>query len=305
MTDVSEGGAPEAQELPDDAKRCLTCGAPGMEMTQTWASNEGSGESRFTVPWCSQHPPMRPNPSPGLVMGQPSGVHAGEPMGLGTPEYEAGYRAGYNYCTAMRNEAARVDASSVLSPSGVQSQAPTLSAQERRSVSALIMHFDAEAENVSEREAQRYEDGLIARCLRMALLSGSSLRVPDATQTLSDEVRDFYLSGPMTGYAEFNYPAFAANTKRLRDAGHTVWNPAEHFAGRTDMQYADYIKADVAQVMLSRAVAVLPGWEKSKGAALEVHLARVLGLPVVDAITLAEVPVVRVPDAPLPHKEEE
>lgn len=36
-----------------------------------------------------------------------------------------------------------------------------------------------------------------------------------------------YVSGPMTGKPEFNYPAFNAAAKRLRDEGHFVINPAE------------------------------------------------------------------------------
>lgn len=36
-----------------------------------------------------------------------------------------------------------------------------------------------------------------------------------------------YLAGPMRGYAEFNFPAFHAAAARLREQGHTVFNPAE------------------------------------------------------------------------------
>jgi len=51
-----------------DDPRCATCGEPGMTMTQTWASTSGgSGETTFRVPWCAKHPPVRPNPSPGMV----------------------------------------------------------------------------------------------------------------------------------------------------------------------------------------------------------------------------------------------
>ena len=57
----------EAEEIAA-GERCATCGDPGMTMTQTWASTSGgSGETTFRVPWCAKHPPVRPNPSPGMV----------------------------------------------------------------------------------------------------------------------------------------------------------------------------------------------------------------------------------------------
>lgn len=99
------------------------------------------------------------------------------------------------------------------------------------------------------------------------------------------DVRDFYVSGPMTGYPDFNFPAFADAARRLRDAGHSVYSPHECFNGSQTMAYADYIREDVRLVCLSRAVVVLPGWEHSKGANLEVHLAHTLGIPVLDVAT--------------------
>lgn len=40
-------------------------------------------------------------------------------------------------------------------------------------------------------------------------------------------MKRIYLSGPMTGLPELNFPAFAAMTANLRADGHTVTNPAE------------------------------------------------------------------------------
>ena len=34
-----------------------------------------------------------------------------------------------------------------------------------------------------------------------------------------------YLAGPMTGIAEFNFPAFDAAAAKLRDLGYVVFNP--------------------------------------------------------------------------------
>jgi hypothetical protein len=98
-------------------------------------------------------------------------------------------------------------------------------------------------------------------------------------------MKTIYLSGPMTGIPDFNFPAFNAAAARWREDGFTVFNPAENFQGRTDLPRAAYMREDLAQVMKADVVAVLPGWKDSKGARLEVAMARELDLPVVDADT--------------------
>ena len=41
----------------------------------------------------------------------------------------------------------------------------------------------------------------------------------------------FYVSGPMTGYPDLNYPAFDSFTADYRRKGHIVISPAEHDRG--------------------------------------------------------------------------
>ena len=106
-----------------------------------------------------------------------------------------------------------------------------------------------------------------------------------------------YLSGPMSGLPQCNFPAFHAATQELRDSGFEVWSPAERDtiedgfdplrgdARPAQLTYAHFMKRDLPAVCDSDAVAVLPGWERSKGACLEVHVAREIGIPVVDAAT--------------------
>ncbi len=87
-----------------------------------------------------------------------------------------------------------------------------------------------------------------------------------------------YLAGPMTGYAEFNFPAFNAEAARLRSAGFDVVNPADH--GIVDgAGWCDYLRYDIAQLSRCESIHFLPGWEKSKGALLERSIAVSLGMP--------------------------
>ena len=50
-----------------------------------------------------------------------------------------------------------------------------------------------------------------------------------------------------------------------------------------------FMKADIIELMKANIVAVLPGWEKSKGAYIEVELATKLGMTIVSAETLLPV----------------
>ncbi|SDG21439.1 protein of unknown function, partial [Cellulosimicrobium cellulans] len=101
-----------------------------------------------------------------------------------------------------------------------------------------------------------------------------------------------YVAGPMTGYPEYNYPAFNAAAARLAQLGYEPVNPATHPAQPT---WSDYLRLALAAVVTVDAVAVLPGWEASRGARLEVHVSHALGLPVVPLDEW------RVTAAPVPH----
>lgn len=88
-----------------------------------------------------------------------------------------------------------------------------------------------------------------------------------------------YLSGPMTGLPDLNFPAFHAAAAELRAAGHEVVNPAEINVG-TDPTWEQCMRADIRQLCDCDAIALMPGWEHSKGANLEAHIAHRLGLEV-------------------------
>ena len=89
-----------------------------------------------------------------------------------------------------------------------------------------------------------------------------------------------YLAGPMSGNPELNFPLFHAEAKRLRDCGHEVVNPAEINPDITS-GWADCMRADIAALVTCEAIALLPGWQQSKGATLEHHIATQLGLVVI------------------------
>lgn len=111
-----------------------------------------------------------------------------------------------------------------------------------------------------------------------------------------------YLAGPMTGIPQFNFPAFFAAAEILRDNGHVVASPAEMdiqevgdgalrsedgklaadgTAADTGYTFGDFLSRDVKLVADAvDAVACLPGWQKSKGARLEVYVALICDKPV-------------------------
>ncbi len=104
----------------------------------------------------------------------------------------------------------------------------------------------------------------------------------------------WYLAGPMTGIAQFNIPAFDEAAKQLRAGGFEIISPAERDTHETrsaalesvDGDHATLVTAESYGDMLSRdmkiiadevgGIILLDGWEKSRGARLEVYVALVL-----------------------------
>lgn len=106
-----------------------------------------------------------------------------------------------------------------------------------------------------------------------------------------------YLAGPMSGIPDFNFPAFHEAAKALRAAGYYVFNPAErdieaHGEGvsnsptgsiadiaHTGFTLREALAADLEFICKEAdAIALLPGWEASKGANAEWATAKALGL---------------------------
>lgn len=93
-----------------------------------------------------------------------------------------------------------------------------------------------------------------------------------------------YVAGPMTGLPDFNYPAFNTAAHTLRAAGYDVLNPTQGRATPTEdedgMTWADYMRLALVLVTQSDGIALLPDWQNSRGARLEVDVARALGMQV-------------------------
>ena len=103
----------------------------------------------------------------------------------------------------------------------------------------------------------------------------------------------------MRGYAQFNFPAFYAEARRLRGLGHEVFSPAERDAsvgfdptemdGDEDLTEVGFdlreaLSADMEYISKhADAIALLPGWESSSGARAELALGKALGLKVAPA----------------------
>lgn len=108
-----------------------------------------------------------------------------------------------------------------------------------------------------------------------------------------------YLAGPMSGIKDFNFPVFLEAAKRLRAEGHHVFSPAERDleiygedvcksetgsiieASKKGFSLRDAMLDDVTFICrMADGVAMLPGWENSKGARAEHQLAEALGLEI-------------------------
>ena len=96
-----------------------------------------------------------------------------------------------------------------------------------------------------------------------------------------------YLAGPMTGYDQLNFPLFHSEARRLRALGLDIVNPAEINADPSK-GWRDCMRADIRELVTCDGIAMLPGWERSRGASLENHIARELGLAVFNASSLTD-----------------
>lgn len=99
-----------------------------------------------------------------------------------------------------------------------------------------------------------------------------------------------YLSGPITGMPNLNIDEFQKYEDKFKNLNFEVINPHKlHTEEETkSFTWSQFMKQDIKFMVECDFVAVLNGWEKSKGANLEVYIARNIDMPIIDATTLKE-----------------
>jgi hypothetical protein len=94
-------------------------------------------------------------------------------------------------------------------------------------------------------------------------------------------MKTIYLSGPMTGLPDFNHAAFYAEEKRLRALGYRIINPAE-INSDPETPWQECLRYDLIEMLCDcDSLALLDGWETSKGVFLEMFVAYSVGIRIV------------------------
>lgn len=92
-----------------------------------------------------------------------------------------------------------------------------------------------------------------------------------------------YIAGPITSMVDGNKPAFYEAQRLLQNMGHRTINPYNVAGDQTNWNLA--LRADLAMMFATcDALVLLPGWERSKGAMLELHNAFHTGMTIFPTI---------------------
>lgn len=90
-----------------------------------------------------------------------------------------------------------------------------------------------------------------------------------------------YVAGPMTGLPGHNYATFRAAAHTLTGRGYDVECPttvSDNDPAKEPKPWDWYMRRTLAMLLTCDAVALLDGWEHSRGARLEVEVAHALGM---------------------------
>lgn len=106
----------------------------------------------------------------------------------------------------------------------------------------------------------------------------SPVRTNTLKRTLGTEIT-YYLSGPMTGYKEYNFPYFENVTKIFRGTGIKLESPHENplpkdWEKLTKAElWLDMMVKAVDQMSRCQGIILLKGWPQSSGARRELKIA--------------------------------
>lgn len=91
----------------------------------------------------------------------------------------------------------------------------------------------------------------------------------------------YYVSGPMAGYTDHNFPLFEKANLMLEDSGIKTLSPHNVEHEGENLRWHDYLRGDLIEMLsFCGGIILLPGWPQSSGAGLELYNAKALGWPV-------------------------
>lgn len=97
-----------------------------------------------------------------------------------------------------------------------------------------------------------------------------------------------FISGPMSGLPDFNYPAFHEAGEYLHAKGEIFFSPAHDWMGKErqpptpeeEKPWEHYMRKSLKMLLDCDRILMLPGWEKSRGATIEKELAIILNMQI-------------------------
>jgi len=106
----------------------------------------------------------------------------------------------------------------------------------------------------------------------------------------SKKYKKVYLSGPITGKPNLNIDEFQKYEDKFKELNFEVVNPHKLHTEEETKRFGwhEFMRRDIKAMCDCDFVAVLNDWEKSKGANLEVYMARNVEMPIICAVTLKE-----------------
>ena len=95
---------------------------------------------------------------------------------------------------------------------------------------------------------------------------------------MSKRMKRIYIAGPITNNPDY-VKQFREAEQMLKKKGFRVLNPIHN----TGDSYKELIDKGLAMLMICDAIYMLPGWEESKGATLEIAYAETVGIEIIYA----------------------